>query len=122
MTGRWRKLSGLMMITVSCAAAGCGAYGSSFVQGSRSDTPLETGVGQRFQKAVPPGTTVHNVRCSRAKSHSGQQVCKIMMVGGRPAAAYTYVVFAAHTAFHAYITGANSGGTWTPPAVFEGGY
>jgi hypothetical protein len=123
MTGRWRKLSGLTVIALCGVSAGCGTYGSSFVQGRGPDTPLEKGVGQRFQQLVPRGTTVQNVRCSASKQRAGADRCTIIMVRGKPARSYSYVVFAAHTSFHAYnSSGSNPVTTWAPPVIFIGGY
>ena len=118
MTGRARKLSGLMLIVPCCLLAGCGV-GSSAVQGSSADTALEAGIGQQFQKLVPPGTAVQEVRC-RPRHH--EEECDIRMMNGRPDPVYPYVVFASRHVFHAFDTTVSPGDAWTPPGTFSGAY
>ena len=121
MTRLVRKLS---VAAACCALAGCGSYGPSVVQGSRSDTALDAGIGQQFQKLVPRGTTVHDVRCfpSTSPSGGGSGDCRITMIDGRPEPGYTYRVVAHRTRFVAEAASADVTDAWIPPQVFSGGY
>lgn len=123
MTGNPRRLSGLLLIVVSCLLAGCGAYGPSAVQGSNSDTPLEAGIGQQFQKLVPHGTAVKNVQCPKPPTRTLAGECKILMIDRRPDPTYTYVVTTTGKhKFLAYSSTVNQGDSWAPPSSFSAGY
>lgn len=122
MIGHSRRLSGSIVIVACCVLAGCGAYGPSFVQGSKSDTPLEVGVGQEFQKLVPPGTTVKDVRCSRPPTRMLASECKIVMTKDKPDRGYTYLVSTGRHHFLAERSNVTQADTWIPPLSFSGGY
>ena len=122
MNRRARKLQCVVLIVAGCLVAGCGAYGPSIVQGSSKDTPLEAGIGQQFQKLVPPRTAVQDVRCVRLPTTTQAGVCKIDMIRDKPDPIYTYLVTKGGHRFLAYSASNNKGGSWTPPAGFSGGY
>jgi hypothetical protein len=122
MTRLVRKLSVAALVVPCCALAGCG--GAAVVQGSKADTPLDAGIGQQFQKLVPRGTVVRDVRCfpPQTPRGGGQGDCRITMVHNNPAPGYTYRVVARRTRFLAQAVSANQSDTWTPPGVFSGAY
>lgn len=122
MTRGARGLSGLVLVG-ACCLAGCGAFGSSVVQGSKSDTPLEAGIGQQFQKLVPSGTAVQDVRCLRQPTPQLAGECKIRMIRGKPDPVYVYEVTTnGRHKFLAYSSTTNQGDAWRPPDSFSAGY
>jgi hypothetical protein len=123
MTGRKNNFiaAGLIVPGV-LLSAGCGAYGTSVVQGSKSDTALEAGIGQEFQKLVPAGTAVRDVRCFRLPTPTKSGECRILMIRSKPDRSYTYLVSTARHRFLAWTTGIKPGDTWIPPGSFSGGY
>ena len=124
MTRLVRKLSAAALIIPCCALAGCGKYGASIAQGSKLDTPLDAGIGQQFQKLVPRGTAVRDVRCfpPQTPRGGGRGDCRITMIDNKPDPGYTYRVIAAGTRFVAQAVSANLSDAWIPPGFFSGGY
>ncbi len=102
--------------------AGCGAFHPSVVQGSSSETALEQGVGQEFQKLVPHDTVVHDVYCHNRHRHGDLAACEITMIRNDPAPKYDYVVYFRGTRFTAQLTSSAGQTSWAPPETFGGGY
>jgi hypothetical protein len=117
-----RRLIAATLIAPCCLLASCGTYGASIVQGRRGDTPLEAGIGQEFQKLVPAGTAVKDVRCLRVPTPVTSGKCKILMIEGKPDRAYTYLISTARHKFLAWHASVNPRDHWIPPGSFSGGY
>lgn len=122
MKGRVSTLRRGALSAVCLLLAGCGAFNPSVVQGSSSETALEQGIGQQFQKLVPQNTVVHDVHCRDRRRHSSLSECEITMIRNDPAPKYDYVVFARGTRFTAQLTSSAGKTSWTPPETFGGGY
>jgi hypothetical protein len=124
MTRLIHKLIAAAVIVPCCAVAGCGTYGPHVAQGSKSDTALDAGIGQEFQKLVPRGTAVRDVRCfpSTNPGGGGRGDCRITMIANKPDPGYTYRVVARRTRFVAEAASADVTDAWIPPQFFSGGY
>ena len=79
---------------------------------------------QQFQKLVPRGTAVRDVRCfpPQTPRGGGRGDCTITMIDNKPDPGYTYRVIASRTRFVAQAVSANLSDAWTPPGLFSGGY
>jgi hypothetical protein len=75
-----------------------------------------------FQKLVPSGTAVKDVRCLRVPTPVTSGKCEILMIEGKPDRTYTYLISTVRHRFLAWNASVKPRDRWIPPSSFSGGY